>query len=97
MELVRRYGSSLSHAALDPLRSIFHFPGIAGLISFVPTTVAVVLGDVICTPEHKVQLADPQHDPEAGYLRQYTNTPDRIMFWSQRIQSLRAGVKKQNP
>jgi len=59
VELVRRYGGSVSHAALDPSRSIFRFPSIDGLISFVPShRCAVVMGDPICAPEHKAALAD---------------------------------------
>lgn len=59
VELVRRYGGPVSHAALDPARSIFRAPGIDGLISFsVVRRCAVVLGDPVCAPEHKTFLAD---------------------------------------
>ena len=37
VELVRRYGGPVSHAALDPSRCIFRAPGIDGLIGFLPT------------------------------------------------------------
>jgi lysylphosphatidylglycerol synthetase-like protein (DUF2156 family) len=59
VELVRRYGGPVSHAALDPSRSIFRVPGIDGLIGFLPTYgCAVVLGDPVCAPENKSALAD---------------------------------------
>jgi lysylphosphatidylglycerol synthetase-like protein (DUF2156 family) len=59
VELVRRHGGPLSHAALDPSRSIFRIPGIDGLISFLLVRrCAVVMGDPICAPEDKAQLAD---------------------------------------
>jgi lysylphosphatidylglycerol synthetase-like protein (DUF2156 family) len=59
VELVRRYGGPVSHAALDPSRSIFRVPGIDGLIAFLPTYKgAVVLGDPVCAPENKAALAD---------------------------------------
>ena len=59
VELVRRYGGPLSHAALDPSRSIFRAPGIDGLIGFlVLKRCAVVFGDPVCAPEHKIALAD---------------------------------------
>jgi lysylphosphatidylglycerol synthetase-like protein (DUF2156 family) len=59
VELVRRYGGPVSHAALDPSRSIFRTPGIEGLICFlVVRRCAVVLGDPVCAPEHKISLAD---------------------------------------
>jgi len=58
-ELIRRHGGPVSHAALDPSRSIFRAPDIDGLIGFLPTyRCAVVLGDPICAPENKVALAD---------------------------------------
>ena len=59
VELVRRHGGPVSHAALDPSRSIFRAPGIDGLIGFlVVRRCAVVLGDPVCAPEHKTSLAD---------------------------------------
>ncbi len=59
VELVRRYGGPVSHAALDPSRSIFRAPDIEGLIGFLPTYKgAVVFGDPICAPENKAVLAD---------------------------------------
>ena len=59
IELVRRYGGPVSHAALDPSCTLFSVPGINGLIGFLPTRhSAVVLGDPICAPEHKAALAD---------------------------------------
>ena len=59
IELVRRYGGPVSHAALDPSCNLFSVPGIAGLIGFLPTHgSAVVLGDPICAPAHKAALAD---------------------------------------
>jgi lysylphosphatidylglycerol synthetase-like protein (DUF2156 family) len=59
VELVRRYGGPVSHAALDPSRSIFRAPGIEGLICFlVVRRCAVVLGDPVCAPRHKTSLAD---------------------------------------
>lgn len=59
VELVRRYGGPVSHAALDPLLSTFRVPDIDGLIGFlVVRHCAVVQGDPICAPEHKITLAD---------------------------------------
>lgn len=59
VELVRRHGGPVSHAALAPSRNIFCVPGIDGLIAFLPThQCAVVMGDPICAPEHKARLAD---------------------------------------
>lgn len=59
VELVRRHGGPVSHAALDPSRSIFRIPGIDGLIGFLLVRkCAVVMGDPICAPEHKAPLAD---------------------------------------
>jgi lysylphosphatidylglycerol synthetase-like protein (DUF2156 family) len=59
VELVRRHGGPVSHAALDPSRSIFRIPGIDGLIGFLLVgRCAVVMGDPICAPEHKASLAD---------------------------------------
>ena len=59
VELVRRHGGVMSHAALDPSRSIFRAPGIDGLICFLPALwSAAVLGDPVCAPEHKAALAD---------------------------------------
>jgi lysylphosphatidylglycerol synthetase-like protein (DUF2156 family) len=59
IELVRRYGGPVSHAALDPSCQLFSVPGIDGLISFLPTHgSAVVLGDPICAPIHKATLTD---------------------------------------
>ena len=59
VELVRRYGGPVSHAVLDPSRSIFRDPDIDGLIGFLPTyRCAVVLGDPVCAPENNAALAD---------------------------------------
>lgn len=59
VELVRRYGGPVSHAALDPSHSIFRAPGIDGLIGFlVVHRCAVVLGDPICDPVHNIALAN---------------------------------------
>jgi lysylphosphatidylglycerol synthetase-like protein (DUF2156 family) len=59
VDLVRRYGCSVSHAALSPQHSIFRAPGIDGLVGFlVMRQCAVVLGDPICAPEDKTALAD---------------------------------------
>ncbi len=49
----------MSHAALDPSRSIFRAPGIDGLICYLPTPrCAAVMGDPVCAPLHKATLAD---------------------------------------
>jgi lysylphosphatidylglycerol synthetase-like protein (DUF2156 family) len=59
VELVRRHGGPVSHAALAPSRSIFRTPGIDGLIVFMPIRrCAVVFGDPVCAPEYKAALAD---------------------------------------
>lgn len=59
VELVRRHGGPVSHAALNPSLSIFRTPGIDGLIGFqVVRRCAVVQGDPVCAPEHKTSLAD---------------------------------------
>lgn len=59
MELVRRYGGPVSHAALDPSFSIFRATAIDGLIGFrVVRRCAVVQGDPVCAPELKTSLAD---------------------------------------
>jgi lysylphosphatidylglycerol synthetase-like protein (DUF2156 family) len=59
VELVRRYGGPVSHAALNPSLSIFRTSGIDGLIGFqVVQRCAVVQGDPVCAPEHKTSLAD---------------------------------------
>ncbi len=59
IELVRHYGGPVSHAALDPSCSTFRVPGLEGLIGFrVVGGCAVALGDPICAPEQREQLAD---------------------------------------
>lgn len=59
VELVRRYGGPVSHAALYSSRSIFRAPGIDGLIGFlIVRRCAVVMGDPVCAPEYKASLAD---------------------------------------
>ena len=59
VELVRRHGGPVSHAALDPSHSIFRASDIDGLISFlVVRRCAVVFGDPVCAPAHKTSLAD---------------------------------------
>ncbi|MDD2660389.1 MAG: DUF2156 domain-containing protein [Methylococcales bacterium] len=59
VELVRRHGGPVSHAALDPSQSIFRIPAIDGLIGFLLVRrCAVVIGDPVCAPEHKAPLAD---------------------------------------
>ncbi len=59
VELVRRYGQSLSHAALDPSLSHFRVPGTDGLIGFrIIQRCAVVYGDPLCAPERRYYLAD---------------------------------------
>ena len=58
VELVDRYGGSVSHAALNPLFSIFRAPAIDGLIGFrVVRGGAVVQGDPVCAPGLKTSLA----------------------------------------
>ncbi|MEY3879969.1 MAG: hypothetical protein RIQ94_764 [Pseudomonadota bacterium] len=60
VELVRRYGGPISHAALDPNNLIFHSDDVVnGLITFrVIGRCAVVFGDPICAPENSTTLAD---------------------------------------
>jgi lysylphosphatidylglycerol synthetase-like protein (DUF2156 family) len=59
VDLVRRYGGPISHAALDPNNSIFHSTDVNGLITFrVIGRCAVVFGDPICAPENSTTLAD---------------------------------------
>ncbi len=59
VELVRRYGGPVSHAALAPMISTFRIPDIDGLIGFLAVhRCAVVLGDPLCVPERQAQLAD---------------------------------------
>ncbi len=59
VELVRRHGRSVSHAALDPSFSHFRVPGIDGLIGFrIIQGCAVVYGDPLCEPEKRCYLAD---------------------------------------
>ncbi len=59
IELVRRHGGAVAHAALDPSCNTFRVPGIDGLIGFVLTRrCAVALGDPICMPERQGALAD---------------------------------------
>ena len=59
VDLIRQYGGSVSHAALDPSRSIFRTPAVDGLIGFLLVRrCAVALGDPICAPENKAHLAD---------------------------------------
>ncbi|MGR8941759.1 MAG: phosphatidylglycerol lysyltransferase domain-containing protein, partial [Gammaproteobacteria bacterium] len=67
VNLVRQYGGPVSHAALDPSRSSFRTPAVDGLVSFLLVCrCAVVLGDPICAPENKTQLADAFADYCAG-------------------------------
>ncbi len=59
VDLVRKYGGPVSHAALDPLHSTFRTPAIDGLISFlIVHRCAIVFGDPICAPEDKPRLTD---------------------------------------
>jgi lysylphosphatidylglycerol synthetase-like protein (DUF2156 family) len=59
VELVRRYGGPVSHAALNPSLSLFRIPDIDGLIGFqLVQRCAVVQGDPVCASEYKSALAD---------------------------------------
>lgn len=67
VDLVRQYGGPVSHAALDPSRSLFRTPAVDGLINYLPVwRCAVVQGDPVCAPEHKTRLADAFADYCAG-------------------------------
>ncbi len=58
IDLVRRHGGPVSHAALNPAFRTFRFPGIDGLIAFqLHRRCAVVMGDPICPPEQRTELA----------------------------------------
>lgn len=59
IELVRRHGRGVSHAALAPSSCHFRVPGIDGLIGFQVTyQCAVVYGDPLCAPEQRGYLAN---------------------------------------
>lgn len=67
VDLVRQYGGPVSHVALDPSRSTFRTPAVDGLINYLPVCrYAVVQGDPVCAPEHKIRLADAFADYCAG-------------------------------
>ena len=75
VELVRRHGGPVSHAALNPSLSLFRVPGIDGLVCFqVVRRCAVVQGDPICAPEHKTSLADAfaAYCADNGWIFLYT-------------------------
>lgn len=57
IDLVRRYGGPVSHAALNPSHRIFRTPGIDGLVGFLLAhRCAVVLGDPMCPHEQCDEL-----------------------------------------
>lgn len=59
IELVRSYGGPVSHSVLHPCYRTFRTPGIDGLIGFLlDHRCAVVLGDPICQPGQRDELAD---------------------------------------
>jgi lysylphosphatidylglycerol synthetase-like protein (DUF2156 family) len=56
--LVRRYGGPVSHGALNPSYRTFRTPEIDGLVGYrLDHRCAVALGDPICAPEQRAQLA----------------------------------------
>jgi lysylphosphatidylglycerol synthetase-like protein (DUF2156 family) len=58
IDLIRRYGGPVSHAALHPCYRTFRTPGIDGLVGFLlDHRCAVVVGDPICPPGHRDELA----------------------------------------
>lgn len=58
VDLIRKYGGVVSHAALDPSHRSFRTPAVDGLISFLLVCRrAVVQGDPICAPEDTACLA----------------------------------------
>lgn len=59
VDLIRKYGGVVSHAALVPSHRTFRTPAVDGLISFLLVSrCAVVQGDPICAPENTGCLAD---------------------------------------
>jgi len=57
IDLVRRYGGPVSHAALNPSHRTFRTPGIDGLVGFLLAhRCAVVLGDPMCQIEQRDEL-----------------------------------------
>jgi len=85
VELVRRYGGVVSHAALDPSRSTFRAAGIDGLVGFlVVRRCAVVLGDPVCAPEQKAPLADAfaAHCAGKGWSILYANASAAMQAYS---------------
>ncbi len=57
IDLVRRYGRPVSHAALNPSHRTFQTPGIDGLVGFLLAhRCAVVLGDPMCPPGQRDEL-----------------------------------------
>ena len=59
VELVRRYGGPVSHAALNPSLSLFRTPNIDGIIGYqLVHRCAVVQGDPVCASEYKTELAE---------------------------------------
>lgn len=57
IDLVRRYGGPVSHAALNPSHRTFRTPGIDGLIGFLLAhRCAVVLGDPMCPSGQRDEL-----------------------------------------
>ncbi len=58
IDLIRRYGGPVSHAALHPCYRTFRTPGIDGLVGFLlDHRCAVMLGDPICPPGRRDELA----------------------------------------
>lgn len=67
VDLIRKYGGVVSHAALDPSHRSFRTPNVDGLISFLLVSRhAVVQGDPICAPQNTAYLADAFADYCAG-------------------------------
>jgi hypothetical protein len=59
VELVRRHGGPLAHAALVPANDTFRAPGIGRLMGFRAVHgCAVVPGDPVCVPEQLGPLAE---------------------------------------
>ncbi|MGZ4958988.1 MAG: phosphatidylglycerol lysyltransferase domain-containing protein [Methylomonas sp.] len=57
IDLVRRYGGPVSHAALNPSHRTFRSPGIDGMVGFLLAQgCAVALGDPMCAPEQRDEL-----------------------------------------
>jgi lysylphosphatidylglycerol synthetase-like protein (DUF2156 family) len=87
VERVRRFGSALSDAILDPLCTHFTISTIEGLIGYrVESSSAVVYGDPVCEQSNWPDLiqAFHSHCQKQGLNPIYVSTTDRFTKWAMR-------------